>query len=167
MPTERPGKGSMHYDENTIYWPGRQGLKKLLGDLELEVMEEFWRHAPLTTLTVRDVFEELAARKKIAYTTVMTTMGRLAEKGILSLDRSHFPHHYQAPETREQFTERAVGSILNEILSDFSEPALAHLAKQATGGDRSQELGSLIERLRAEEEPSETRRTRRPRSRER
>lgn len=143
----------MQYDENTIYWPGRQGLKKLLGDLELAVMEEFWRLAAGTTLTVRDVFEQLAARKKIAYTTVMTTMGRLAEKGVLTLDRSHFPHHYQAPETREQFTERAVGNILNEILSDFSEPALAHLAKQTDGTGRSQELGSLIERLRAEEEP--------------
>lgn len=157
----------MNYDENTIYWPGRQGLKKLLGDLELEVMEEFWRHAPGTILTVRDVFERLAERKKIAYTTVMTTMGRLADKGILALDRSHFPHHYHAPDTREQFTERAVGNILNEILSDFSEPALAHLARHTEDTERSQELGSLIERLRAEEEPAGERpRSRRAKRRE-
>lgn len=146
----------MHYDENTIYWPGRQGLKKVLGDLELEVMEVFWSLEVGKTLTVRTVFEQLAARKKIAYTTVMTTMGRLADKGILRLDKDFFPHHYQAPESREQFTERAVGSILNEILSDFSEPALAHLAKHATSRDqeRPSELGALIGRLRAEEEPA-------------
>lgn len=149
----------MRYDENTIYWPGRQGLKKLLGDLELEVMEVFWSLEVGTTLTVRTVFEQLAARKKIAYTTVMTTMGRLADKGILRLDRDFFPHHYQAPESREEFTARAVGSILNEILSDFSEPALAHLARQANAPDSRgpADLGGLIERLRAEEEPADER----------
>lgn len=156
----------MHYDENSIYWPGRQGLKKLLGELELEVMEVFWSETPGTTLTVRHVFEVLAERKKIAYTTVMTTMGRLADKGILALDKSHFPHHYQAPDTRDQFTEKAVGTILNELLSDFSEPALAHLSKHTSGLGRSQELGSLIERLRAEEEPAgerpRSRRSKRP-----
>ncbi|MFP5416391.1 MAG: BlaI/MecI/CopY family transcriptional regulator [Actinomycetes bacterium] len=53
----------------------------ILGDLEHAVMDVLWgREAPTP---VRDVHEELARGREIAYTTVMTVLDRLSKKGIV------------------------------------------------------------------------------------
>lgn len=53
----------------------------ILGDLEHAVMDVLWaRPAPTP---VRDVHEELARGREIAYTTVMTVLDRLAKKGVV------------------------------------------------------------------------------------
>src|SRR5690349_7256712 len=59
--------------------PWKKGLRKILGDLEADVMEAIWA---LGQATVHDVHQRLAdANRELAYTTVMTVMSRLAEKG--------------------------------------------------------------------------------------
>ena len=65
-------------NENTIYWPRKVGLRKLLGDLEIAVMEQFWRHPPNTRMTVRAVYDAGFEDKPHGYTTIMTTIQRLA-----------------------------------------------------------------------------------------
>ncbi|RXW31601.1 BlaI/MecI/CopY family transcriptional regulator [Propioniciclava flava] len=53
----------------------------ILGDLEHAVMDVLWaRKAPTP---VRDVHDELAQHREIAYTTVMTVLDRLAKKGVV------------------------------------------------------------------------------------
>jgi predicted transcriptional regulator len=56
-------------------WP-----KRVLGELQEEIMEYVWRCGPVS---VRDVHRCLLAKRDNAYTTVMTVMSRLAEKGLL------------------------------------------------------------------------------------
>ena len=53
-----------------------------LGELETLVMEQLWAEAPATA---RDVHGRLngAADRQRAYTTIMTTLDRLHQKGIL------------------------------------------------------------------------------------
>jgi predicted transcriptional regulator len=53
--------------------------KTVLTEHELEIMQIVWQRP---TVTVRDVYEELLKRRKIAYTTVMTMLGILEEKGL-------------------------------------------------------------------------------------
>ena len=53
----------------------------ILGDLEHAVMDVLWARTAPTP--VRDVHDELAQRREIAYTTVMTVLDRLAKKGIV------------------------------------------------------------------------------------
>ncbi len=54
----------------------------ILGDLEHAVMDVLWaRPAPTP---VREVHEELAQGREIAYTTVMTVLDRLAKKGVVN-----------------------------------------------------------------------------------
>lgn len=70
-------------DLRTIY-TDRPGIRKVLGDLEAEVMEWIWaRFNQQQGTTVRDVFEVLYKRRHLAYTTIMTTMSRLAKKNLL------------------------------------------------------------------------------------
>ena len=61
--------------------PHKAGLKKILGELEADIMEIVWDRE---RVAVRDVYEHLRLQKKCAYTTIMTVMGRLADKGLLN-----------------------------------------------------------------------------------
>jgi predicted transcriptional regulator len=54
--------------------------KSVLTDQELEIMKIVWSRG---SSTVREVYEELLKHRKIAYTTVMTMMGILEQKGRL------------------------------------------------------------------------------------
>ncbi|PID50726.1 MAG: CopY family transcriptional regulator [Propionibacteriales bacterium] len=55
---------------------------KDLGELEFRVMQALW--AGDVAMTVRDVYEELQAERKLAYTTVMTVLDRLAKKSMVN-----------------------------------------------------------------------------------
>jgi predicted transcriptional regulator len=70
------------------------------GDLEAVVMDQVWANGD--AVTVRDVFAELASRRDIAYTTVMSTMDNLHRKGWLARERSGKAYVYRATMTREE-----------------------------------------------------------------
>ncbi|MCL4545430.1 MAG: BlaI/MecI/CopY family transcriptional regulator, partial [Chloroflexi bacterium] len=53
--------------------PDRPGVRKVLGDLEAEIMELIWDRPAGQGTTVRDIFEVLYERRRLAYTTVMNT----------------------------------------------------------------------------------------------
>jgi len=72
------------------YNPRKEGLERWLGSLETTIMDIIWdRGAPCT---VKYVFRTLADDR--AYTTIMTTMQRLAEKGILTRKRVGLSYQY-------------------------------------------------------------------------
>ncbi|MGH7405089.1 MAG: BlaI/MecI/CopY family transcriptional regulator, partial [Candidatus Methylomirabilales bacterium] len=64
----------------SVFRPKEKGLRKIFGDLEAEIMDVIWG---LGRATVADVHKVLEGQREIAYTTVKTVMGRLAEKGYL------------------------------------------------------------------------------------
>ena len=101
-------------------------LDGLLGPLEQSVMEAVWDLGPTT---VRDVHAVLEAEREIAYTTVMTTMSRLASKGLLSRDTSGLAHVYAAAVPRDEYGRSTVGSVLSWLLHRYPEPAAAYLAE--------------------------------------
>jgi predicted transcriptional regulator len=71
-----------------------------LGRLERVVMECLW--ADDQPLTVREVYETLLATRHVAYTTVATTLRRLARKGFVAELRDERAYGYRATATREQ-----------------------------------------------------------------
>ena len=101
-------------------------LEGLLGPLEQDVMEVMWRRGDAT---VRDVHGELAELRTIAYTTVMTTMTRLAAKGLLQRDTAGLAHRYHPAVSRERYARSAVGDVLTWLLERYPEPAAAYLAE--------------------------------------
>lgn len=71
------------------------------GDLESVVMDRVWdRFDPVT---VREIHNEIALTRDIAYTTVMTTMDNLHRKGWLERERSGKAFHYWPTMTRERY----------------------------------------------------------------
>jgi predicted transcriptional regulator len=107
------------HDENASFRFNQTGLRKFLGDLECEIMELVWKKAA-PTVTVREIYDVLRHERQIAYTTVMTTMVRLAEKGLLKIvDRAGLANCYAPVESRTEFIKNAVGRVLNIFLNDF------------------------------------------------
>lgn len=100
-------------------------IDTLLGPLEQEVMDAVWR---LGDTTVREVHGELLASRQLAYTTVMTTMTRLAAKGMLLRDTAGLAHRYRPAVSREHYARSAVGDVLDWLFERYPEPAAAYLA---------------------------------------
>lgn len=106
-------------DQNASFRYNQIGLRKFLGDLECEIMELVWKLAQ-PTVTVRDVFNALRKEREIAYTTVMTTMVRLSEKGLLKIvDKIGLANCYMPEYDREEFINTAVNMILDIFTSQF------------------------------------------------
>lgn len=130
----------------------RSQLQGLLGPLETDVMEMVWT---LGDTTVRDVHEALAARRDLAYTTVMTTMARLASKGLLARDTSGLAHRYRATISRDEYARSTVTSVVDWLVDRFPEPAMSYFMQvvEDEGGTAStDELRERIEQLRMREE---------------
>jgi len=125
-------------------------LETLLGPLEQDVMDVVWR---LGDATVRDVHADLAGGREIAYTTVMTTMARLARKGLLLRDTADLAHRYRPGQSREQYARGAVGDVLSWLLERYPEPAVAYLADVVEELDdvSLEQLRDAVARRRAEE----------------
>jgi predicted transcriptional regulator len=125
-------------------------LEALLGPLEQDVMDVVWR---LGDATVRDVHDHLASRRSIAYTTVMTTMSRLANKGLLMRDTNGLAHRYRPAVSREHYGRSAVGDVLSWLLERYPEPAASYLADVVDDVDdvTLDALRAAVDRRRGEE----------------
>lgn len=118
----------------------RQPLADVLGPLEGEVMEIVWSQREVT---VRDVHKKLAEKRSIAYTTVMTTMGRLTEKGILRRVEDQPAHRYFPIVTKEQYASSTVKSVVDWLVNHFRDPAVAYFIDRVEEEDQA-----VIESLR-------------------
>ncbi len=129
----------------------REEPEGLLGPLETEVMETVWE---LGDTTVRDVHEALTDRRDLAYTTVMTTMARLASKGLLERDTSGLAHRYRPVISREEYAETTVTSVVDWLVERFPEPAMSYFVKVMADDEEpaaDEGLRARIDELRAQE----------------
>ena len=83
------------------------------GPLEREILEILWQDD--AGCSVRDIFCTLQKRREIAYTTVMTVMNRLVEKGALSRERDGKAHSYTAKITRKDLVQLSIRSCFSLI----------------------------------------------------
>ncbi len=110
-----------------VFRPGRPGIRKVLGDLEAEIMEIIWARPADQGTTVRNVFEVLYERRRIAYTSVMNTMTRLAKKNLLRAEKGDQAYVYYPNFTQDEFVQRFVGRILENLLVGLSGATLSGL----------------------------------------
>jgi predicted transcriptional regulator len=138
----------------TIFRPDRPGIRKVLGDLEAEIMELIWQQPVQQGTMVRDVFEVLYSRRRIAYTTVMNTMSRLAKKKLLRVETREHAYIYYPLWTEQEFISRFVGRILEDLLVSFSGATLEGLSTLQSPEALAQARSILgeITRQRMEEE---------------
>ncbi len=117
-------------DENASFRFNQDGLRKFMGDLEVDIMELVWKKAD-PTVTVRDIYEVLRQQRQIAYTTVMTTMVRLAEKGILRIvDKAGLANCYTPELSRDEFLQTVVSRVLDIFFDEFPDESSHHMSRR-------------------------------------
>jgi predicted transcriptional regulator len=109
---------------------------------ELAIMKLIWQ---LETATVRDVYEALRRRRRVAYTTVMTMMKILTEKGYLTKRLEGRAYRYRPAHPKQAVVGSMVREFVARVFDGASRPLLLHLVRQGrlTDADRA-ELARLI-----------------------
>ena len=92
-----------------------------LGPLEQEVMDCLWKEK---NASVSDIHQCLQKERKIAYTTVMTIMTRLTEKGFLARKMEGKAYVYSPKKTKEQTAKGIVKKIVNSLVDQYGHEAV-------------------------------------------
>ena len=87
-------------------------------------MKIIWRRE---TVTVRDVYEELLKRRKIAYTTVMSALKTLEQKGYLRATQQDRAYVYRPTEPKNQVIRRMVREFVERVFNGSAQPLVLHL----------------------------------------
>jgi predicted transcriptional regulator len=105
-----------------------------LAPLELECLSVLW---PIGEGTVREIHRALAASRPRAYTTVLTIMDRLEQKGIVTRRKVGKAFHYQARLSAEEARLKAVEKIVEGFFDGSREALAAHLSSRASRASQS------------------------------
>lgn len=128
---------------------GKKGLEIRLHDLEATIMDVVWGKQ-LASFAVGDVLAILEKQRDIAYTTVMTTVTRLYEKGILQRERDGKRYLYSPKLTREEFMESTAREVLDGAVGGHQAMVmLAEKVSEASAGELD-DLEALIQKRREE-----------------
>lgn len=98
-----------------------------LTDHELELMRIIWERGEAT---VRDVYEDLLRRRRIAYTTVMTTMKTLEQKGYLRSSQQNRAFLYRPAQAKAKVMKDLVRHFIDRVFEGSAQPLLVHLLKE-------------------------------------
>jgi BlaI family transcriptional regulator, penicillinase repressor len=88
-------------------------------------MKIVWRHDD--GVTVRDVYEELRTQRPVAYTTVMTSLKTLEQKGHLKATQQDRAHVYRPARPKQQVIKDMVREFVNRVFNGASQPLVLHL----------------------------------------
>jgi predicted transcriptional regulator len=125
-----------------------KALEAFLGPLESNIMEAIWG-SKKTPITVREIYSALNKTKKIAYTTVMSTMDRLFEKDLLDRKiekgRGGLYYVYWPKLEKQNFQKSAVREVLASLIGNFGEAVTSCLIEETDM--REEERKALREQL--------------------
>jgi predicted transcriptional regulator len=109
------------------------------GDLEATVMDRVWGRDD--GVTVRDVFEELAGSRQIAYTTVLSTLDNLHRKGWVRREREGKAYRYWPTMTREERSANLMRAAFDA--GGDTEAVLAFFVEQMSAQESAQLKAAL------------------------
>jgi predicted transcriptional regulator len=113
--------------------------QRTFGDLEAVIMDRVWDREE--AVTVREVFDELAEERRIAYTTVLSTMDNLHRKDWLQRVRSGKAYLYTPSMTREERSARLMRDAFES--GGDTDMVLAFFVEQMNAGESAQLKAAL------------------------
>ena len=121
-----------------------------LGETEMEALHHVW---DLGEATVADVHERILADRKVAYTTVMTVMKKLADKGFLRFDRDGASYVYSAARSPDDVRDGLLDALLEKVFKG-SQTALVQtlVRRENLSAEERDEIRRGVERMAREEE---------------
>ena len=119
--------------------------RSMLTPQELAIMKIVWK---ADRATVRDVYEALREKRAVAYTTVMTMMRILEEKGYLKKTLVERAHVYRPTKPRQQVVGALLREFIERVFDGAPDRLLLHLAKDEALTDKQRRLiKQLIEEV--------------------
>lgn len=111
----------------------------------MEVLQHVW---DLGAATVADVRERILKDRDAAYTTVMTVMRNLTEKGYLRCDRENVSYVYRPARPPEEVRHSLLKNLLSKVFDDSPGALVQTLVRneKLTEEEREQ-LRKLIDAL--------------------
>jgi BlaI family penicillinase repressor len=91
---------------------------------ELEVMKIVWRRE---SATVRDVYEDLLQSRKVAYTTVMSALKTLEQKGYLRAEQRERAYVYRSTRPKSDVIKTMVREFVDRVFGGAARPLVVHL----------------------------------------
>src|SRR5687768_15320116 len=92
---------------------------------ELELMKIVWRHDG--PVTVRDVYEALRVHRPVAYTTVMTSLKTLEQKGHLKATQQDRANVYRPARPKQQVIREMVREFVDRVFNGAGQPLVVHM----------------------------------------
>ena len=115
---------------NRRFSPAKTGEAAPLGQLESAVMSVVWAGMePLSVGEVHSALQETQGASAVAYTTVKTTMERLADKGILVQVKAGKAYLYHAALTEQELERRIVSATLDKLVREFPQAVASFFVK--------------------------------------
>ncbi|MBX3411382.1 MAG: BlaI/MecI/CopY family transcriptional regulator [Pirellulales bacterium] len=110
---------------------------------ELELLKLLWEHGPATG---RELHERLTASgRERAYTSVMTLLNILVDKGAVTRERQGKSHRYAAKSAQQNVRRRVLRDVWDRLFEGSAEELVTHLL-EATSPD-AKEIESIREAI--------------------
>ncbi|PIU69289.1 hypothetical protein COS81_00550 [candidate division WWE3 bacterium CG06_land_8_20_14_3_00_42_16] len=93
----------------------------LLGSLEQKIMNILWESE--TPLKPSEVL--LRLENKVAYTTVMTVLSRLYDKGLLKRQKGGKAYVYTFQKSKQKFARSRLDKLYHQVLDNYGEFAIS------------------------------------------
>ncbi len=118
-------------------------ISPILTNAEMEIMQVIW---DLGKASVRDVHEVLESRKQVAYTTIMTMMKILEDKGHLCKVQLGRAYIYSPVRSRQQVTSSMLSEFLNRVYEGSARELVLNLVDDSKLSDQElKEIARIIE----------------------
>jgi BlaI family transcriptional regulator, penicillinase repressor len=122
-----------------------------LGAAELEVLKALWSHGPATVHEVRDLLRQHG--RKVAYTTVLTFLSRLEQKGCVRSDKTGRAYVYRAVVTHDRVIGSRVKEAMKQLFDGAAAPMVLHLIENEKFSSKElADLQKLIDDLARQKE---------------
>lgn len=117
-----------------------------LGAAELEVLNVLWDQGPCT---VRQVLDDLLLKgRRLAYTTVLTFLTRLEQKGVVKSDKTGIAYVYRTTVTRDRIRKSRLKSLVSQLYDGAAGPLVLQLIKtEKFSNEEIETLQQLIKQL--------------------
>ena len=118
-------------------------------ELELAILKVIWEQGPQR---VREVRQGLRPTRKLAYTTVMTMMNIMVDKGYLSRQKQGPSYVYQPEVSRKTTVRRILRDMVNRVFDGSAAAVMVNLLESADLDEaETRKLRQLLKRKSGEE----------------
>jgi predicted transcriptional regulator len=111
-------------------------MGKLLGELEEKVMTIIWS----SEQALKPGEVQALLDSGLAYTTVMTILQRLADKGFLTRTKTKGTYYYQASVSKDKYVHTNLGDVLSNIVNSYGQLAISQFVDSVKTDPENLEL---------------------------